>query len=416
MTILQRPSFQIIAIVFFSVSLAQAAAEKTLYEFGAPGGQDGMQPFCVPVLDANGNLFGTTMLGGPDNAGTIFELSRNASNQWVETILHEFTGASDGGYPVAGLVFDNQGNLYGTAGGGGTNGTGVVFELSPQGSGWSYSVIYSFGAYLKTNDGFAPNSPVVFDSAGNMYGTTNEGGGAGCFNGCGTVFELSPTGTGRWTEQVIHHFSANPPDGQLPSGGLALDKNGDLYGTTPNGGTSGGGVLYQLKYSSTTKMWSETIVHQFGVNTGDGADPINVILLAGQDGNLYGTTDGGGKNGHGAVFETTFSKTGAKTSILYSFKETYSGDGNAPHSGVIMDKEGNLYGTTSYGGAFNYYGTIFRLSKSSGGEWNETVLYSFTGGSDGYYPQAGVTMSNGFLYGTTWLGGNNSGVVYESAR
>jgi uncharacterized repeat protein (TIGR03803 family) len=403
-------------MLLLSVSLTQAATEKTLYEFGAPGGDDGMQPFSVPVLDANGNLYGTTLLGGgPDNQGVIFELSPNGNNQWTETILHQFTGLSDGGNPIAGLVFDSKGNLYGTAESGGTNGTGVVFELSPQGNGWTYSVLYSFGAYLKTDDGFAPNSPVIFDSAGNIYGTTNEGGGAGCFNGCGTVFELSLNSKGKWTEQVIHHFSANPPDGQLPSGGMTFDKNGNLYGTTPNGGTSGEGVLYQLKYSSTTGTWNETIVHQFGVNNGDGSFPTNVILLADQDGNLYGTTDGGGKNGLGTVFETTFSKTGAKTSILYSFGDS-SGDGYSPHSGLVMDKQGNLYGTTSTGGADNDYGTIFRLSKSSMGKWNETVLYSFNGGSGGYFPQAGVTMSNGLLYGTTLLGGNNSGTVFESAR
>ena len=135
-------------LVLFLASLAQAATEKTIYTFAAPvpGGGDGMQPLCSPVFDTKGNLFGTTLAGGKHEAGIIFELSPSKNAQWVETILYEFTGGTDGGYPYAGLVFDHAGNLYGTGGFGGKNGTGVVFELSPQGNGWSYKVLYSFGA------------------------------------------------------------------------------------------------------------------------------------------------------------------------------------------------------------------------------------------------------------------------------
>jgi uncharacterized repeat protein (TIGR03803 family) len=413
------PIIALLVLLFFLADafLAHAAAtHNTIYAFAAPGNTDGMQPYSIPIADSKGNLYGTTMLGGGShNAGIVFELSPTGSNQWVESILYEFTGLTDGGYPSAGLVFDTQGNLYGTGGFGGANGTGVVFEMSPQTNGWSYKVLYSFGAYPSSGDGFAPNSPLVFDKAGNMYGITNEGGLTGCFQGCGTVFELSPDGSGGWKEQLIHEFPGSSVDGQLPTGGLTFDNQGNLYGTTQNGGSANSGVLYQLKYSTSTKTWKEHIIHQFVGGATDGSFPINVILIADAAGNLYGTTQGGGTNHFGTVFEMTKSSSNAWTSkILYSFKATYSGDGNSPQAGVTMDKNGNLYGTTSYGGAFNYYGTVFKLVKTTTGSWKETVLYSFTGGADGFFPVAGVALVNGWLYGTADLGGNGSGVVYES--
>jgi uncharacterized repeat protein (TIGR03803 family) len=409
----------IAVLILLSTSLAQAAPEKTIYSFAAaaPLDSDGMEPYSQPVFDAKGNLFATTLTGGTHNAGIIFELSPSKNAEWVETILYEFTGGTDGGNPFAGLVFDHEGNLYGTASIGGVNGTGVVFELSPTASGWTYKVLYSFGAYPSSGDGFAPNSPIVFDKLNNIYGTTNEGGGAGCFEGCGTVFELSPTGTGEWKEQVIHRFTPNGKDGEVPSGGVTFGTNGNLYGTTPNGGTAGSGVLYQLKYSSTTRSWSESIIHQFVGGKGAGSFPTNVILISDSTGNLYGTTDGGGEHDFGTVFEAAYSSTtGWTTKVLYSFNATYSGDGNSPHAGVTMDKQGNLYGTTSYGGEYNYYGTVFKLSKGDTGEWTETTLHSFTGGADGFYPEAGVTIHDGLLYGTAMLGGNDSGVVFQSSE
>jgi uncharacterized repeat protein (TIGR03803 family) len=228
---------------------------------------------------------------------------------------------------------------------------------------------------------------------------------------------LSPTGNGGWKEQVIHKFSPNGKDGALPSGGLTFDTNGNLYGTTPNGGTAGSGVLYRLKYSSTKKAWTESIIHQFVGGSNAGSFPTNVILITDDAGNFYGTTDGGGKHGFGTVFETTYSnKIRWSTKVLYSFNQTYSGDGNSPHAGVTIDKEGNLYGTTNYGGEYNYYGTVFKLSKGDSDNWTETTLHSFTGGTDGFYPEAGVTIHNGWLYGTAMLGGNDSGVVFQTSE
>ena len=409
----QHASLLVSLLTLFLVSLAEGTTENTVYSFLAPGSGDGMYPYCKPVFDAKGNMFGTTLDGGTDNAGMIFELSPGENGQWVETVLHEFTGKEDGGYPFAGLVFDKDGNLYGTGGYGGDNGSGVVFELSPNGSDWTYSVLYSFGPYPGSGDGFGPNSILVFDNDHNIYGTTNEGGVAGCFEGCGTVFELSPNGSGGWAEKLIHTFPRNSKDGELPTGGLTFDSDGNLYGTTQNGGTAGSGVLYKLSYSSSKNKWFETIVHQFVGGKNGGSFPINVVLIADEEGNFYGTTQGGGAKSQGTVFETSLGEKGWKTSVLYSFDSEYSGDGQQPEAGLTMDKKGNLYGTTFSGGANNYYGTVFKLSKSESGEWTETVLHSFTG-NDGFYPEASLAIHGGWLYGATTNGGNNSGVVFQT--
>jgi uncharacterized repeat protein (TIGR03803 family) len=355
------------------------------------------------------------MGGGSHNAGIIFKLSRSTSGTWIETIIHEFTGGSDGGNPMASLTFAN-GNLYGTASSGGANGTGVVFELSPQTSGgWTYRVIYNFGAYPKSGDGFGPNSVLLLRNH-NLYGTTSEGGVAGCFQGCGTVFELSPTTTGTWKELVIHKFPSGSTDGELPSGALTFDTDGNLYGTTQNGGGTGSsGVLYRLKYFSTTKTWTETVLHNFVGGNDDGSFPEDDILIHDAAGNLYGTTEGGGINSQGTVFKANFS-TGPDwtVSVLHSFGPAYSGDGTAAKGGVIRDTNGNLYGTTNYGGAYNYYGTAFKLSPTLGGNWEESVLHNFTGGLDGFYPNRALTLHGGWLYGTATNGGSNgTGVVYQ---
>jgi uncharacterized repeat protein (TIGR03803 family) len=407
-----RASLLVSLLTLFLVSLAQATKENTIYSFGGGGTGDGMYPYSQPVFDAKGNMYGTTLGGGTHDAGMIFELSPSENGQWIETVLYEFTGQADGGYPYAGLVFDKSGNLYGTGGYGGTNGSGVVFELSPNGSSWTYSVLYSFGAYPTSGDGFAPNSTVVFDNNGNIFGTTNEGGIPGCFEGCGAVFELSPNGVGGWTEKLIHEFPSGSKDGELPTGGLTLNTDGNLYGTTQNGGTAGSGVLNKLSYSSSKKEWVESIVHQFVGGKTRGSFPVNALLLADEEGNLYGTTEGGGANSQGTVFETARGKAGWKTTVLYSFNKEYTGDGQGPEAGLIMDKKGNLYGTTLSGGAYHYYGTVFKLSKSENGEWAETVLHSFNG-NDGLYPEASLTIRGGWLYGTATSGGNNTGVVFR---
>jgi uncharacterized repeat protein (TIGR03803 family) len=412
MTLGKRSSSLVLLVLLFTY-LAQATTEKTIYAFGNPGSGDGMYPYFSPVFDKTGNMYGTTLDGGASNAGMILELSPGANGEWTETVIHEFTGKEDGGWPFSGLVFDKEGNLYGTGGYGGANGTGVVFELSPSGSEWIYKVLYSFGAYPNSGDGFGPNSTPVFDKKGNIYGITNEGGVPGCFEGCGTVYELSPTGDGSWTEKLIHTFPGNTKDGELPTGGLLIDGEGTLYGATQNGGTAGSGVLFKVSYSSSKAEWVETIVHQFVGGKSGGSFPINVVLIMDGAGNIYGTTQGGGLYGHGTVFETSPTSKGWKTELLYSFNAEYTGDGQAPQAGLTMDKKGDLYGTTMYGGASNYYGTVFKLSKSLSENWTETILHSFDG-NDGFYPEATLTLRDGWIFGTTTNGGNNSGVVFQS--
>lgn len=412
MSTIALPRWLNVVPTLFLISLAFGTSERALYNFGAPGSGDGLYPFAQIVLDSSGNLYGTTQMGGSYNAGILFELSPNGKGQWTETVLHEFTGGSDGDNPGAGLLFDSAGNIYGTAGYGGANGSGVVYELSPQsGGGWAYNVLYSFGAYPTSGDGLGPNSALVFDKQGNLFGTTSEGGVAGCFEGCGTVFELSPVGGGVWKEQLIHEFPGDGSDGELPSGGLTIDSSGQLYGTAQNGGATGSGILYQLRYSSSSNKWLETIVHQFTSTATDGGFPEGGVVSRG--GHLYGTTEGGGVNGHGTIFDTTFSKSsGWVTTTLYSFGQSFSGDGISPQSGLTVDSTGNLYGTASYGGAFNYYGAAFELSKSANNTWSETILHSFNG-TDGFAPVATPVLRGGRLYGTAPEGGaNSSGVIY----
>jgi uncharacterized repeat protein (TIGR03803 family) len=413
------PVVVFLTFVLCLVSLREAYGQSLniVYEFGVAGTTDGMYPYCKPVFDTNGNLYGTTQMGGGShNAGIIFELSpTTGGGTWAETIIHEFTGGSDGGNPMAGLIFAS-GNLYGTASYGGANGTGVVFELSPKTSGgWTYRVLYNFGAYPTSADGFGPNSALVLRNH-NLYGTTSEGGVAGCFEGCGTVFELLPTTTGTWKERLIHEFPGGSTDGELPGGALIFDTDGNLYGTTQNGGgTANSGVLYRLKYSSTTKTWIETVVHNFVGGNDDGSFPEDDILIHDSAGNLYGTTEGGGINSQGTVFKASFS-TGPNwtVSLLHSFGPAYSGDGTGAKGGVIKDTKGNFYGTTFYGGAYNYYGAAFKLSPTLGGDYKESVLHNFTGGLDGFYPNRALTLHAGWLYGTATNGGSNgTGVVYQ---
>jgi uncharacterized repeat protein (TIGR03803 family) len=397
-------------LVFVLVCLGYAATERPIYTFASPGNGDGMFPNGVPVFDKQGNLYGTTIQGGTYNSGTVFELSRNQSGQWTETVLYNFTGTTDGTNPNAGLVFDTAGNLYGTAAYGGANGTGVIFKLSPQGPGaWIYEVLYNFGVYPQSGDGQGANSALIFDDLGNLYGTTYEGGASGCFQGCGTVFELSPNPDGTWTGRVLHAFVEDGMDGVLPTG-IVLDGNGSLYGTTQNGGVAGSGVLYQLKYTPSRQNWVETILHQFIDGTGDGSFPESALLFRG--GTLYGTTEGGGANSKGTVFKTKFSQhAGWVTKVLYSFGQPVS-DGFLTQSALGMDTKGHLYGTTSYGGAYNYYGTVFKLSYANG-TWIENTLYSFTGGLDGGSPGTGLSIRRDGVYGTTRLGGNNAGLVFQ---
>jgi uncharacterized repeat protein (TIGR03803 family) len=422
----------------------QNGPELILYAF--QGGNDGEYPGGGLIFDSSGNLYGETAAGGVANAGcdlypgcgTIFELSPNSNGGWTETIIYSFQNVSDGYAPSSGLIFDEAGNLYGTTSyGGGANSDGTVFELSPDGNGgWTKTILYSFKGGL--DDGRTPEG-LIFDGSGNLYGATAEGGQQNCEpkgGECGTVFELSPNGSGGWTEKIIYFFPSGSIDGSTPNPGLIFDRAGNLYGTTFEGGVSsycavegGCGTAFELSPNG-SGSWTETLLYSFANDGNDGYSP-EAGLIFDQSGNLYGTDTGGPLNadtcnnlGCGTVFKLSPNGSGGWTeTTLYSFQGP--SDGSLPAAGLILDKNGNLYGTNEGGGdAACNCGTAFELSPNGSGGWTETPLYEFQGGSDGEFPSAGVIFDQtGHLYGTTLYGGGTTcgtgdgcGVAFEISR
>lgn len=420
-----RKALAAIAITAISFSILASAAWacakfKVLHVF--TGGADGAYPSNVPalIMDQAGNLYGTARGGGnflcsdAGGCGLVFKLTPNQNGGWSETVLYSFLGGDDGSNPETGVIFDSAGNLYGTTFYGGPDDAGTVFQLtsSPDGT-WTERVLHSFNG----TDGNQPFSSLIFDKSGDLYGTTFRGG----TYGCGTVFELVPNGGGNWTEKVLHNFTCGA-DGSLPHGSLIFDALGNLYGTTRNGGksglscaedfgTPGCGLVFQLMPNS-DGTWTEKVLHSF---TGgkDGANPGGVRIIFDAAGNLYGTTSYGGAYGGGNVFELTANADGTWTEkVLHQF--TGGTDGNLPVVGLISDSSGNLYGTTWTGGT-DKAGVAFELTLASDGKWRENVLHSFAGKSDGVIPQAGLVFdAKGTLYGASrgwsdpWFGS-----VYE---
>ncbi len=396
------------------VTATAASQEKVLHSFG--NGTDGESPYGSLIMDAAGNLYGTTYWGGIRGSGMVFELTPNESGGWTEKVLHSFGNRADGAGPTGGLIFDAAGNLYGTTENGGIhlcNGVncGTVFELSPNGSGgWTEKVLHSFGG---GDDGSAPYAGVVFDTAGNLYGTTIIGGTAAL----GTVFELRPNDSGGWTERVLHNFGNHPNDGYYPFSGLVFDGAGNLYGTTEQGGIHSCGVTTCGTVFGLTPNgsggWTETVLHNFGRGS-DGNLP-EAGLTIDAAGNLYGTTYSGGIYTEGTVFELSPRVGGGWTETVLRSFWFQSGDGAYPVAGLILDTAGNLYGTTRDSGIHGD-GTAFEMSPKQGGGWIETVLHSFNeNGRDGYSPYAGLMMdAAGNLYGTTNAGGIHGwGTVFE---
>jgi uncharacterized repeat protein (TIGR03803 family) len=388
--------------------------EKVLYSFKS-NGRDGNFPYAGLIFDTHGNLYGTTYQGGANNGGTVFLLEPHSGGSWTESVLYSFcaqTYCADGSYPSAGLIFDAHGNLYSTTSSGGTIGLGTVFELSPRrGGGWTETVLYSFNP--NGTDGLFPIASLIFDAAGDLYGTTLDGG----TNNDGTVFELSPNGQGGWTEAVIYSFcaQANCTDGSYPYyAGLVIDTAGNLYGTTHEGGTYNDGTAFELSPAH-GGGWTEAVLHSFGHGT-DGTNPSAGTLIRDTGGNLYGTTPNGGAYGFGAVFELSPRQGGGwSEAVLYSFKVNGT-DGWLPYAGLIRDHSGNLYGTTANGGSKSD-GTVFELERGQDGGYTESVLYSFSfAGTDGAIPIYGALLldGDGNLYGTTSEGGIfDSGAAFE---
>lgn len=329
---------------------------------------------------------------------------------WCVTyeVVHTFSG-NGVAQPSSGLIVDAAGNAYGTLfQGGGFGGAGAVYQLSPT-SG--YHVIYVFHGHP---DGRHPQGNLVLDSAGNLYGTTVNGGAKSCpngFAGCGTVFELSPpTNGGAWTETLLYSFKGGKIDGANPQAGVVFDPSGNLYGTTAYGanqscqGTGPGcGTVFELKPSQSG--WTETVLYQFS----GGGNPFGGLVLDGS-GKLYGTASTGGPRGGGTVFELSPASNGEWTyTLLYAFDASSgSEDGKSPQAGLIFDAAGDLYGTTFYGGTGGG-GTVFELTLGSSG-WTESILHNFLGGNDGAAPEANLVFdATGNLYGTTMGGGNPTG-------
>jgi uncharacterized repeat protein (TIGR03803 family) len=339
----------------------------TLHTF--TGGTDGGSPYAGLIRDAAGNLYGATFAGGTANLGTVFKIS----NTGKQTVLYSFTGKPDGEHPTSNLLMDKAGNLYGANYEGGASGFGAIFKLSKSGK---ESLLYSFGS---GTDGEYPGSGLIQDAAGNLYGTTGYGG----KSGNGTVFKISKTGK----ETILHSFTGT--DGQYPFSTLLRDSAGNLYGTASSGGASGVGTVFKL-----SPKGKVTVLHSFADGT-DGANPYAGLVQDSQ-GNFYGTTYYGGAGCQGYDCGTVFKVTPTgKTTVLHVFGLT---DGHYPDFGTLVrDTAGNLYGTT-YAGGTDDMGIVFKLTSKG----KETILYTFTGGTDEGFPVAGLTQDpTGNFYGAT---------------
>ncbi len=326
--------------------------ETVLYKF--KGGNDGAGPAGRLFFDSVGNLYGTTETGGDpelcngEGCGTVFKLSPNSDSTWTESVLHAFQGSTDAAQPAQGVVMDAAGNLYGSAGGGCIEEcNGTIFKLTPHNGTWIESILYTF---LGGTDGGFPSS-LTLDSKGNLFATSASG---GALCSCGTVFELSPA-NGSWQKTVLYSFN-DGLDGGSPSSGVIFDSTGNLYGETFDGGSfacpqSGCGVVYRLTPESGS--WKFSTIYTFnGVDGSKGSQPSDGLTI-GEGGNLYGTTSGGGNltcnngNGCGTIFKLTRNENRFTFSKVFQFDGT---TGSFPNTGIILDASGNLYGSTFDGG------------------------------------------------------------------
>jgi uncharacterized repeat protein (TIGR03803 family) len=391
-------------------SAARAQTFTVLYSF--TGGTDGGGVGNGVVMDKQGNLYGTTTGGGAYGYGTVFELSPNSDGAWTETVLHSFkNGDPDGQEPNSNLILDAAGNLYGTASTGGKHYVGGAFELTPGSNGWSLTLLYSFGSYK--GDAGPPRDGLTMDSKGNLYGTAGGG------TGSGTVFELSRSGGG-WTESVLHDFGGtNKTGGYFTIGNLTMDDQGNLYGLADEGGDlscgngNGCGVAFKLWRAN---GWKETVLHSFAGGS-DGAIPLGGQLAFDSKDNLYGGTENGGGlecggSGCGTVYRLTNGVSGWKESVIHQFGSGTTG--SAPTSDLIFDQVGNAYGTATIGGGMQCdCGAVYKLIPGANGQWKYSVVHAFNG-DDGNTPTGIMIDTSGNLYGTTALGGSGEhGVVFE---
>jgi uncharacterized repeat protein (TIGR03803 family) len=386
--------FGLLAIVIFlagASQLAQSQTYKVIHNFTAKG-KDGASPYAGPILDAAGNLLGTTYLGGGFGGGAVYKLAPNDSS-WTYSTLYSLKNIPDGAGPAFGsLAFGPNHALLGTTEGGGFFGTAFMVCACAS----REVVVHSFGM---GSDGAEPIGGLAFDTVGNFYGTTLLGGDTGN----GTVFEGKRTKQG-WNVRVIYSFTGGS-DAVNPVLGVSVDAQGNLYGTAPVAGTNGLGAIYKLSRSGSS--WTETVLYNFqGLD--DGQNPVGGVILD-KAGNLYGTTFDGGVNGGGTVYQLSPSNGGWNFTVLYSFTGGYGG----PYNKLTLDAQGNLYGVTNSDGA-NGMGAVFKLVPGDSG-WTLTDLHDFAGGNDGILPYGSVAVdAKGNVFGTAAAGGSdNQGLVFE---
>jgi uncharacterized repeat protein (TIGR03803 family) len=412
-------SAMIFALATLPAQSAYAQTLTVLHNF--TGGRDGANPHAGLTMDAHGNLYGTAKNGGA-GFGTVYKLG-HAGSGWTLNPLYVFGGGSDGANPVARVIFGPNGTLYGTTEQGGVpgdceGGCGTVFNLQPQPTActaafcpWIETVIYRF----LINGGASPESEVTFDAAGNLYGTTysggvfGDGGGNGCEPECGLVYELTPSGNG-WTESVPYAFSGaygqNGDDGANPVGGVTFDSSGNLFGTTSTYGNCDFGIIFELTPSGSG--WNENRLQQLCES---GTDPTASMIYDSSSNTFYGASQGETELGPQPTSVFTLTQSGG--SWVYTAIYTFPHNGGGPAGQLLLDSAGNLYGTTNEGGTHGN-GTIFKLTPSNG-SWAYTDLYNFTGGSDGSIPYSNLVMdAEGNLYGTASAGGANGyGVIFK---
>lgn len=381
-----------------------AQTYTVLHNFGGPG--DGIGPIAPMVFDVQGNLYGTTLSGGTGSYGTVFMLAPNGGT-WNESVLYSFSNSNQGGFGQ--MAVDVRGNLYGELGPEGTGNDGSVYELSPNGGGsWTLQTLYVFTGYP---DGAGPTGGVLLGNANEIFGVANGGG----QRNVGMVFDLDRLSATHWTEFRLYSFLGSA-QGQYPGGPLNLDTAGNLYGVS-GGGTGNSGMIFKLSPNHRSFGWTESQLYSFQYPHGTP----NTGLVIDADGNIYGTGHEDGKYAVGSVYELSPNQDGTWTyTDLYDFTGT-NGDGAFANGGLVMDAAGNLYGTTRQGGSYQGYycsysgcGIIFELSPVGNGQWTESIVHTFDN-NDGSLPSAGLTQDRaGNLYGTASGGGtNNDGVVFE---
>jgi uncharacterized repeat protein (TIGR03803 family) len=393
-----------VVTVVLSDRARAASTEQVIYSFA--GDADGEYTDSDLVLDGAGNIYGTTVQGGALGSGTVFQVTPSGTH----AVLYSFTGGADGGQPYKGVTLDAQGNLYGTTVVGGTfagpcveAGCGVAYKLTNSGGVWTQTVIHTFTG---GNDGYGPGAGVTFDQHGNLYGMTPTGGS----KGFGVIYQMKPGTNGTWKERVIHTFTGGNDGATGSAGRLILDAAGNFYGVATAGGANGSGTAFEL-IPGAAGTWTFKTLYAFK-GSPDAGFPYGALAFDAA-GNLYGTTYYDGANDLGSVYKLTKTDGTWSESVLYSFKG--GSDGSSPISNVVVDSAGNLYGTTSEGGAGCSCGTVFKLTAGRNGKWAETVAARFQGAPDGAFVYNGmVADSAGILYGATVHGGvDNEGAIYK---